>query len=443
MPNINLPEDFPERLSRLRKERFLSETDLANSANVTYKTVRDLEKGKRPRVMERTLLALAEALQVSEQELLGTEDEFERIPDRRRRFTPLIGGLVAALLMILVGSLLVERAGHKATLTLQTHSLVAQHPWLRTELWRRTSEPSLNYCRPAPWDETRLLIGLNNETPAGGRILCLDRANGDTIWSAGPDITLIEEAFGRTLVRKANFSCNEVKFGNIDGSGDTDIVARFTHGHSFPCCLIWFDQDGRRRAQYTNRGHLADYVVKDLDGDGKDEVLACGTNNDPGLQGGTVIVLDDAWWSGFADDSAAGASSSADSSLYRVVFPAFPETYMTRLGTKRLTCTRPQFYLDSTGALLVNVELGPYRRYPLVLFLDMQLSVLDIKPGDSLLGFIDTWPDSLTRDGSPADRRWLNCWLSRHLRYEHGRLVSQKTSLLPDRPVDEAIHTPQ
>ena len=98
MPNINLPEDFPERLSRLRKERFLSETDLANSASVTYKTIRDLEKGKRPRVMERTLLALAEALQVSEQELLGTEDEVERIPDRRRRFTPLIGGLVAALL---------------------------------------------------------------------------------------------------------------------------------------------------------------------------------------------------------------------------------------------------------------------------------------------------------------------------------------------------------
>ena len=179
----------------------------------------------------------------------------------------------------------------------------------------------------------------------------------------------------------------------------------------------------------------------DLDDDGKDEVWACGTNNDPDLQGGTVIVLDDEWWGGFGDDHRTGSSTPADSSLIRVVFPAFPEKYMAQLGTTRLTCFWPQFYRNEAGELLVNLSLGPRKRYPLILFLDMHLSVLDINPSDSLLGFIETWPDSLRRDGGPADRRWLDAWLSGHLRYEHGRRVPLTTPILCDVPVSHAVRS--
>ena len=70
MPNIVLPPDFPTRLRSLRIERHLSETDLADRAGLTYKTVRALETGQRPRVMERTVLSLAEALGVELEALL-------------------------------------------------------------------------------------------------------------------------------------------------------------------------------------------------------------------------------------------------------------------------------------------------------------------------------------------------------------------------------------
>lgn len=73
MPNSELPHDFPARLRSLRSSRHLSEADLALKAGLTYKTIRALETGRRRRVMERTILSIAAALEVTVAELMGPE----------------------------------------------------------------------------------------------------------------------------------------------------------------------------------------------------------------------------------------------------------------------------------------------------------------------------------------------------------------------------------
>lgn len=54
-----------KRLARLRNEAGLSKQELAERARVTFNTINDLEKGRRPRAMEKTLQSIALALGVT------------------------------------------------------------------------------------------------------------------------------------------------------------------------------------------------------------------------------------------------------------------------------------------------------------------------------------------------------------------------------------------
>ena len=67
-------------LRRLREQRVLSLTDLAQIAGVNRVTINRIENGKQ-KAMPRTLRKLAEALQVSVEELRDTH----RVSDFKRR----------------------------------------------------------------------------------------------------------------------------------------------------------------------------------------------------------------------------------------------------------------------------------------------------------------------------------------------------------------------
>ncbi len=67
-------------LKRLREQRVLSLTDLAQIAGVNRVTINRIENGKQ-KPMPRTLRKLAEALQVSVEELRDTQ----RVSDFKRR----------------------------------------------------------------------------------------------------------------------------------------------------------------------------------------------------------------------------------------------------------------------------------------------------------------------------------------------------------------------
>jgi len=62
---------LPQHLRALRARLNLTQADLAHKAGLTPRTVRDIERGRRKRVQEKTLVLLAEALGTTFEELIG------------------------------------------------------------------------------------------------------------------------------------------------------------------------------------------------------------------------------------------------------------------------------------------------------------------------------------------------------------------------------------
>ncbi|MEJ2720701.1 MAG: tetratricopeptide repeat protein [bacterium] len=81
---------LPERLRRYRLEKNLSPTVLAEKADVTDRTIRDIENGRRLRVQANTIHRLADALGVSYTDLLNGNGS--------RRYLPWVGVVTAALI---------------------------------------------------------------------------------------------------------------------------------------------------------------------------------------------------------------------------------------------------------------------------------------------------------------------------------------------------------
>lgn len=66
--NINVNADYPglpRRLTRLRNRAGLTRQELADHAGVTFNTINDIEKGRRPHPMEKTLQCIARELSVA------------------------------------------------------------------------------------------------------------------------------------------------------------------------------------------------------------------------------------------------------------------------------------------------------------------------------------------------------------------------------------------
>ncbi len=428
MPNIELPDDFPERLRAFRTAGQLAESELAAKAGLTYKTIRDLETGKRRRVMERTVMVLAAALEMTTEKLLGIEPPSDSPPEtppapQRRRWSTGFMGVAVTLVVVVAGLLVATRYAHKhANWDVGRDVLTVRDAIFGITLWEAHAEAQFTFCEESPWSPHHLLVGLGSKSPDGGRLLCLERATGDTIWSVGPDIEAVVRAFGPEIVNAANFSARGLKTANLDGDGTPDLVVNFMHGPYYPSVLAWIDRDGNRVAQYANKGHLTDYTVVDCDGDGLDEVVAWGTNNALDYQGGTVIMLDADHWRGASIDSCCSpASTEPDSALLRLVLPQYPEAYMNIMGHRRLTTFGLQAYRGPGGATMFSVGIGGNTHQGVVLTLDDQLRPLGARSSDTFLAHMKRdWPDSLVQGAGPSDEVWLARWLTHHRRFEAG-----------------------
>ncbi len=303
--NIDLTgSHLPERLVALREERHLTKADLAEMANLSARTIHDLENGRRDRIQEKTLMLLAKALEVSAEELLDRPARIKsesvaeaptsgsktlNVPSKGPRRLSLRTGLI--ILTVLLGILAVawmnmwSFACDNAQWVLDRNSLQVRDTIFGTEIWHLSNENQISFCQVSPWRSDRLLVGLGSETPSGGRLLNLNRANGDTIWSVGPDIPAIVRAFGQEDVLATNFQCSKVLQIELDGDPSTELAVIFTHGRLYPLALCAVDDDGRRLSQYANKGHLGDFLITDLDEDGREELIAAGTNNAKAYQG--------------------------------------------------------------------------------------------------------------------------------------------------------------
>lgn len=429
MPNIHLPADFPTRLRSIRTEHGLAESELASRSGLTYKTIRDLEMGKRRRVMERTIMVLAEALGMTAEELLGDETELleERPRDRRRLQAVLTGAAITLVTVATFAAAGVWYARDHAHFVREGEVLTAFDPIFDMKMWELETEARISFCEESPWDDHRLLVGLGAKSPEGGKVLCLERATGDTVWTVGPDVDAILRAFGPEIVGAANFSATLPRCGDFNGDGEPELVVRFVHGLYYPCAMVRIDRDGRRVAQYVNKGHVADYDVMDYDEDGLDEVVAWGTNNAPAYQGGTVFILDHDHWRGASIDAECGSvSSEPDSSLLRLVVPQYPDPYMKVMGCNRLGMRGMQSYRSPDGETLFSVDIGDLGGQRILVNLDSELRVLGSVPTDGFAAQIRRdWPDSLVNGTGPSDDVWRAQWLNGRKRFAAGRPLDE------------------
>ena len=103
--NIDISDGgFSKRLKRLRMSRGLTKVELAEKAGLSDRGIHDIERGRRPRVLEKTVYLLANALGVSYEDLLNGPSKDARPstgPSWIRR--PVIFlGIIAAMVIIVV-----------------------------------------------------------------------------------------------------------------------------------------------------------------------------------------------------------------------------------------------------------------------------------------------------------------------------------------------------
>ena len=432
----NIPincNEFPDRLRRFREERHLSQSDLAERAGITYRTVHDLELGKRRRCQQKTLLMLARAMELPLDELLGTvtvDRNAETESPRGRgavRLRPFMTAIVVLAMVASAGALWhVGRA--RAEWTLEDGVLTGRHGvvGLRLWTWPRTAAPA--FCRESPWNPEQILVGTGRDAPEGGRLLCVQRSTGNVIWAAGPDIAAMSRAWGEATVMSAGFSCRTVGPADLAGDGDPEYAVVFHHGLYYPSAVCTIGSDGRRQSQYTNCGHIFDLRVDDLDGDGRDEIIAAGTNNSREYQGATVFILDGGRRTGAAVDSLSHpACGEPDSARARLVLPRFPAPYMELLQASRLGAFNLQVYRNPEQRNMLSVEVGTNdEQQRLLIHLDADLHPIGAEPKDSFMEMtITTWPDSLKTGTGPGDAVWLARWLSGCRRFEAGHWPSK------------------
>ena len=312
------------RLTALRLERGLTKAELADAAGVTYRTVHDLEIGKRGRVQEKTLIVLAEALGIPVEEFLegpppathepppasaqepptpaahgspspATHEpptpappatpthSAPALPNRRRRLLA-ITALVAVLVVLAV-----QAFQYRPEVIGTTHDTTIRGEVLGLEVWSHTFEASIQFAEPSPWSEDLHLVGLTSFASDGGRLLAIDRRTGAIRWEVTPDLDEVRAAFADTVLQGGYWHAEQGGPADFDGDGTPEYVLPFTHRTWYPSVLLLVDERGTILRHYEHGGHVTGVVGADIDGDGADEVFATVMVNSSAHKGAGVL----------------------------------------------------------------------------------------------------------------------------------------------------------
>lgn len=426
---------LPQRLTLLREERQLTKADLAEAAGLSARTVHDLESGRRDRIQEKTLMLLARALDVSIDELLGKssaetggggQPQAPASSPAGRLYLSRPAGLAILAVLTIV---LLFAFGHlwsfaraNAEWTTERNLVTVRDGVFGLELWSLVGESSFSFCQVAPWDPNQLLVGMGGQTFSGGRILNLERATGDTLWTFGPDIDAIVRAFGEEDVLGVNFGCNRAFPADLDGDGEPELVVQFTHSRFYPTAICALDRTGKMLGQYAHKGHIYESLIEDLDADGRDEYIGAGTNNAKAYQGASLFILDLEHWRGASiDELCDPQSAEPDSACVRLVIPQYPGPYMKLIQATRLSAFNLRLHRDTAGSTLISADLGVFPNAHMVLYLDDELHPKGCEPTDRFREvYLDQWPDSLTTNTGPGDPVWRAQWLAENHHFEAG-----------------------
>lgn len=96
--------------------------------------------------------------------------------------------------------------------------------------------------------------------------------------------------FSNISVEEEKFTCFKILVGDFDADGQAEVITVAKHDF-FPTLIRKTDGiDGSIVSEYINIGGVEDIVAKDLDGDGRSEIIVCGINN--AYKMASLFVLD-------------------------------------------------------------------------------------------------------------------------------------------------------
>ena len=155
-----------------------------------------------------------------------------------------------------------------------------------------------------------------NEQTGFGWLVCLDR-RGKVRWrfEAGRELNCGERTYAADY-RVSGFYCHD-----INGDGRLEVLVFSYHRPDWPCQMTVLDGAGAKIGEYWNAGYLRYPVFHDLDGDGRDELVVVGVNNE--YRGGCLIVFDPRRIGGASPQSGPFACREfeAGTELYYVTVP--------------------------------------------------------------------------------------------------------------------------
>jgi hypothetical protein len=208
------------------------------------------------------------------------------------------------------------------------------------ELWRKSFPDGLSTEYYNQGVATRMWIGdLNGDGrsevlflhhPAGNimshstTLICYsDRGSEKWRWHPGKELAELEG--NPATFRTVGLAVLKAKPGER-----RRIVLSSTHMPLYPDQIAVIDADSKTISEYWHSGHLYSLTVADLDGDGREEILAAGISN--GYRQATLVVLD--------PDRVFGASSEA----------ARPEIQLHNMGDakERLRLLFPRSDMNKT-----------------------------------------------------------------------------------------------
>jgi hypothetical protein len=120
-----------------------------------------------------------------------------------------------------------------------------------------------------------------------GKLFCLDH-RGEKRWEfeAGRPLQIGNTSFS------GDFYLDGFDVTDLDGDGKMEAIVSAHQWNRFPTHLSILGAEGKLLGEYWNAGQFIDTVCVDLDGDGRKEILAVGTNNEYGQ--GVLVVFDSA-----------------------------------------------------------------------------------------------------------------------------------------------------
>lgn len=118
-----------------------------------------------------------------------------------------------------------------------------------------------------------------------GFIYCYDR-KGVELWSfhGGKELVCGGKIFSPDY-RIAGFHVHD-----LDGDGRLETVVESFQAPDWPCQLAVLDASGKMIGEFWNVGYLRELTYHDINGDGREELIVCGVNNE--YRGGSLIVFD-------------------------------------------------------------------------------------------------------------------------------------------------------